>query len=205
MADKQNIEKQKETEEKMAEEKIQEEIEKKTPSPAKESETQTTSGQDFLDNEKSQKTETPEIQEQDLAIIDPSELKSKFPKKKEEKIGIAYVKSSSNNTIVHITDLAGNTISRVSGGMVTKHSRMKSNPTIAMFVAKKVAERARDLGFTSLYVRMKGKTGENTGPGAHAAVKSLGKEGFNIISILDTTKFPRGGPKKKGGRRGRRV
>ncbi len=136
-----------------------------------------------------------------------SEPKAETPKKKprEEKTGIAYVSASSNNTMVHITDLAGNTISRVSGGMVTKHSRMKSNPTIAMFVAKKVAERARDLGFTSLYVRMKGRTGANQGPGAHAAVKSLGKEGFNIISILDTTKFPRGGPKVKGGRRGRRV
>ena len=88
---------------------------------------------------------------------------------------------------------------------MTKHSRLKSNPTIAMFVAKKVAERAKDLGFTSLYVRIKGKTHFGYGPGAHAAVKSLGKEGFNIISILDTTKLPRGGPKQKGGRRGRRV
>jgi len=130
---------------------------------------------------------------------------SKEQKKKEGKVGIAYVFSSSNNTIVHITDLAGNTISRVSGGMVTKHSRMKSNPTIAMFVAKRAAERARDLGFTGLYVRMRGKTGATHGPGAHAAVKSLGKEGFNIINILDATRFPRGGPKKKGGRRGRRV
>ena len=137
--------------------------------------------------------------------IDKSEFQKESKQRKEEKIGIAYVLSTSNNTIVHITDMAGNTISRVSGGMVTKHARMKSNPTIAMFVAKKVAERARDLGFTSLYVRMKGRTGDTTGPGAHAAVKALSKEGFNIISILDTTKFPRGGPKKKGGRRGRRV
>jgi len=126
-------------------------------------------------------------------------------KKKDEKIGIAYIKSSPNNTFVHITDLVGNTISRISGGMITKHSRLKSNPTIAMFVAKKASERPKDLGFTGLYVRMKGKTGGNIGPGSHAVVKALGKEGFNIISILDTTVYPRGGPKKKGGRRGRRV
>lgn len=125
---------------------------------------------------------------------------------KEEKAGIAYIFSSSNNTIVHITDLAGNTISRVSGGMVTKHSRLKSNPTIAMFVAKKAAERAIDFGITSLYVRTRGNTNVGSmGPGAHSAVRSLGKAGFNIINILDTTKFPRGGPKKKGGKRGRRV
>lgn len=127
-------------------------------------------------------------------------------KEKEDKTGVAYIYSSPNNTMVHITDLAGNTISRASGGMITKHSRLKANPTIAMFVAKKAAERARDLGITSLYVRTRAKTGSiGLGPGAHAAVKTLGKEGFRIISVLDTTRVPRGGPKKKGGKRGRRV
>ena len=125
---------------------------------------------------------------------------------KNERPAIVYIYTTSNNTIVHITDLSGNTISRVSGGMITKHSRLKSNPTIAMFVAKKAAERPRDLGVTSLYIRMRAQTGSTGhGPGAHAAVKTLGKEGFKIISVLDTTKVPRGGPKVKGGRRGRRV
>lgn len=137
-----------------------------------------------------------------------SEEESDAGKKKikEEKTGIAYIFSSSNNTIIHITDLVGNTLSRVSGGMITKHSRLKSNPTIAMFVAKRAAERPRDLGLTNLYIRMRAKTGASGhGSGAHSAVKTLGKEGFRIISILDTTRVPRGGPKKKGGKRGRRV
>lgn len=131
---------------------------------------------------------------------------AKKEKKKDEKAGIAYIFSSPNNTMVHITDLAGNTLSRITGGMVTKHSRLKSNPTIAMFVAKRAAERAKDLGITSLYVRTRAKTGSTgQGSGAHAAVKSLGKEGFKIINILDTTRVARGGPKRKGGKRGRRV
>jgi len=29
---------------------------------------------------------------------------------------------------------------KVSGGMVTKHSRFKANPTIAMFIAKRISE-----------------------------------------------------------------
>lgn len=144
-----------------------------------------------------------EIKEEIPLTENEEPLKSE--KSKEERTGIAYVFSSSNNTIVHITDLAGNTISRVSGGMVTKHSRLKSNPTVAMFVAKRAAERAVDLGFNRLYVRMRAKTGQNQGPGAHAAVKSLAKSGFTLVSILDTTRIPRGGPKKKGGKRGRRV
>jgi small subunit ribosomal protein S11 len=144
----------------------------------------------------------PEIRaEKEIEIEKPDK-----EKKKEEKAGIAYIYSSYNNTIVHVADLAGNTISRVSGGMVTKHSRLKANPTIAMFVAKKAAERAKDLGINTLYIRTRAQTGsQGMGPGGHAAVKSLGKEGFKIINILDTTKVPRGGPKKKGGKRGRRV
>lgn len=121
-------------------------------------------------------------------------------------VGIAYIYTSFNNTIIHITDLSGNTIARVSGGMVTKQDRLKANPTIAMFASKKAAEQAREAGITELYVRIRAQTGSTgAGPGAHAAVKSLGREGIKIISIVDTTRVPRGGPKKKGGRRGRRV
>jgi len=124
----------------------------------------------------------------------------------EEREGIAHIYTSFNNTIIHITDLSGKTISRVSGGMVTKHDRLKANPTVAMFSAKRAAEIAKDAGITSLYVKIRAKTGSpGPGPGAHAAVKSLQKEGFKIISIIDVTKMARGGPKPKGGKRGRRV
>jgi small subunit ribosomal protein S11 len=154
-----------------------------------------------------EKKEVKEIEQEPAEIEEITEEiqeEQAKPKSKEGKTGIAYIFSSSNNTIVHITDLAGSTISRISGGMVTKHSRLKSNPTIAMFVAKRAAERASDLGFTRLYVRTRGKTGIGHGPGVNSAVKSLSKS-FEIVSILDTTKVPRGGPKVKGGRRGRRV
>ena len=127
-------------------------------------------------------------------------------KKTEGKTGIVYIYTSFNNTILHVTDMAGNTISKVSGGMTTKHNRLKANPTVAMFVAKRLAEDAKNSGITSLYVRIKAKTGNPApGPGAHASIKSLSREGIKIISIADTTRVPRGGPKKKGGRRGRRV
>lgn len=123
-----------------------------------------------------------------------------------EIIGIAHIYTSGNNTMVHITDLAGRTVSRVSGGQVTKHARLKANPTIAMFVAKKAAEQAKDMGINSLFIRIKAQTNSTgLGPGAHSAVKALGKEGLKILNIVDVTCVPRGGPKKKGGRRGRRV
>ncbi len=149
-----------------------------------------------------------EKKEVEIIATVPNETESKKPSPhKEERVGIAYVYGTSNNTFVHITDMAGNTLSRISGGMITKHSRLKSNPTIAMFVAKRAAERAKDLGITSLYIRIRGRSQAEAGlgPGAYAAVKSLSKEGFNVMNILDTTRIPRGGPKKKGGKRGRRV
>jgi small subunit ribosomal protein S11 len=135
-----------------------------------------------------------------------AKMEEKKEESREERAGIAYIYCTPNNTMVHITDLSGNTLSRITGGMVTKHSRLKADPTIAMFVAKKAAERPKDLGINALYVRIRAKTGsESIGPGSHAAVKSLEKTGFKIISVLETTRVARGGPKKKGGKRGRRV
>jgi small subunit ribosomal protein S11 len=128
-------------------------------------------------------------------------------KKKEKDIeAVLNIYTSFNNTIAHVTDASGRTIAKVSGGMVTKHSRLKANPTIAMFIAKRISENMKEKGVRSLYVRIRAKTGSTgPGPGANAIIKSLSREGFKIINILDTTRVPRGGPKKQGGRRGRRV
>jgi small subunit ribosomal protein S11 len=120
--------------------------------------------------------------------------------------GIVHIYSTFNNTILHLTDMSGSTIAQVSGGKVTKQSRLKATPTVAMFAAKRVAESAREAGISSIYVRVSSKAGASApGPGAHAAVKSLAREGLKIINILDTTAIPRGGPKAPGGKRGRRV
>ena len=118
---------------------------------------------------------------------------------------IVNIYTSFNNTIAHVTDMSGRTITKVSGGMVTKHDRLKANPTIAMFIAKRISEDIKDLGIKSLFIRIRSKTRNPApGPGVHAIVKSLSREGFKILNILEITRMPRGGPKKKGGRRGRR-
>lgn len=127
-------------------------------------------------------------------------------KEKEERIAILNIYSTFNNTIINLTDLSGKTISKFTGGQSTKQSRLKANPTIAMFIAQKISEEAKDNGITGFYVKIRSETGQaNPGPGAHSAIKSLTRAGFKILSIMDTTRMPRGGPKKKGGRRGRRV
>jgi small subunit ribosomal protein S11 len=144
---------------------------------------------------------TPETKEKG-SVEAPVERK----KEKKERMGVLNIYTSFNNTIINLTDLAGNTIVKFSGGGSTKQNRLKANPTVAMFIAQKISEEAKDNGITGFYVKIRASTGQNNpGPGAHAAIKSLTRAGFKILSIMDTTRIARGGPKKKGGRRGRRV
>ena len=143
--------------------------------------------------------------EEKIEIKEEIVVKPKEEKKSKDVEAIVNIYTSYNNTLVHVTDMSGKTIAKVTGGMVTKHGRLKANPTIAMFIAKRIAENVRDLGIKSFYVRIRAKTGNpSPGPGANAIIKSLTRSGFRILNILDTTRTPRGGPKKKGGRRGRR-
>ena len=148
--------------------------------------------------------EEEKISKEPIGKLESKEIETE--KKKKEIEAIVHIYTSFNNTIVHVTDMSGRTLSKVTGGMVTKHSRLKANPTIAIFIAKRIAEEILPLGVKSLYVRIKAQTNNPTpGPGAHAIIKSFSRSGFKILNILDVTKIPRGGPKKKGGRRGRRV
>lgn len=146
---------------------------------------------------------------EEAEIIVETEETPKEEVKKEKKVreleAILNIYTSFNNTIAHVTDMSGRTITKVTGGMVTKHGRLKANPTIAIFIAKRIAETLSEQGIKSLYVRIRAQTrSQALGPGAHAIIKSLTREGVKILNILDITRFPRGGPKKKGGRRGRR-
>lgn len=137
--------------------------------------------------------------------IEEGTQKEDKAKKRKEYEGIINIYTSFNNTIVHATDMSGKTLAKVTGGMTTKHGRLKANPTIAMFITKRITESLKEMSVWSVYVRIRAQTGAPApGPGAHAIIKSLSREGFKILNILDTTRIARGGPKKKGGRRGRR-
>ena len=151
-------------------------------------------------------TALPKEENQADKLETEEEFEGEQKTKKEKEIeAIVHVYTSYNNTIVHVTDMSGRTITKVSGGMITKHDRLKANPTIAMFIAKRISEKMKEEKIKNLYLRVRAKTGNPTpGPGANALVKSLSREGFKIINILDNTRIARGGPKKKGGRRGRR-
>lgn len=129
---------------------------------------------------------------------------------KKLKWGIAHIYSSYNNTIIHITDITGSeTITKCSGGMMTKVHRLESSPTIAMSAAKMAAENAIEKGINAVHIRVRAPGGHNgpmsPGPGAQAAIRTLTRAGLKIGNIEEITPVPHGGCRKKGGRRGRRV
>lgn len=124
-------------------------------------------------------------------------------------VGLAYIYSSDNNTIVHITDLSGSeTIARYSGGMVTDRDRDKGVPFTAMQAARKAAEEAKDKGIRKVNIKVRapgGHSSKNPGSGAQPAIRALTRAGLKIGKIEDVTPVPHDSTRKPGGRRGKRV
>jgi small subunit ribosomal protein S11 len=123
--------------------------------------------------------------------------------------GIAHIFSSFNNIIITVTDSTGaETITKCSGGMVTKSAKDEGSPYVAMKVAQVVAEAAIEKGFDSVNIKISGKGGKkggNPGRGAQTAIRSLVRAGLRIGTIEDVTPHPHDGCKPKGGKRGRRI
>jgi len=130
-------------------------------------------------------------------------------RKEEERWGIANIFSTSNNTVIHITDVTGaETISLYSGGMMTDKDREQGMPFPAMQAAKKAAEDARAKGITGIHIKVRGRGGHHSkspGAGAQPAIRALARAGLKIGMIEDVTPVPHDTTRRPGGRRGRRV
>ena len=125
------------------------------------------------------------------------------------KWGIAHIFSSSNNTMIHITDITGaETIARVSAGMMTDKSREQGEPYPALLAATKAAELAMEKGINAIHIKVRAPGGiksKSPGAGAQPAIRALARAGMRIGRIEDVTPIPHDSCRKKGGRRGRRV
>ena len=109
--------------------------------------------------------------------------------------GSAHIRSSFNNTIVSITDMAGNTISWCSSGALGFKGSRKSTPFAAGEAALTAAKAGMDHGLKSVEVYVKGP-----GSGREAAIRSLQTAGLEISSIKDVTPIPHNGcrpPKRR--------
>jgi len=131
------------------------------------------------------------------------------PKTPADRLGIAHIYSSFNNTMVHITVLTrSDTKSRRAGGQHVKADRLQGTPYAAMQAAAAAAKTAKEKGMTSLHslVRAPGGHGARSpGPGVQAGIRMLARHGFRIGRIEDVTPVPHDGTRRPGGRRGRRV
>ncbi|PQP79462.1 30S ribosomal protein S11 [Spiroplasma sp. ChiS] len=128
-------------------------------------------------------------------------VRKKTNKKKVKKNvlkGIAHIHSTFNNTIVTLSDEAGNVISWASAGAMGFKGSKKSTPYAAQMVAEAAAGKAsQEHGMSSVQVEVKGP-----GPGRDAAVRSIQTIGLEITSIKDVTPIPHNGarpPKRPRG------
>ena len=109
--------------------------------------------------------------------------------------GAAHISSSFNNTIVTITDTAGNALSWASAGGLGYRGSRKSTPFAAQMAAETAAKAAMEHGLKTVEVYVKGP-----GQGREAAIRALQVAGLDISTIKDVTPIPHNGcrpPKRR--------
>jgi small subunit ribosomal protein S11 len=119
-------------------------------------------------------------------------------KKKERKnvpYGKAKVNATFNNTIITITDPAGNVIAWSTSGHKGFKGSRKSTPYAAQMAAEDAARKAQEHGVQTVDVEVRGP-----GTGRESALRALGAAGLRINVIKDLTPVPHNGarpPKRR--------
>ncbi|MBQ7668775.1 MAG: 30S ribosomal protein S11 [Clostridia bacterium] len=109
--------------------------------------------------------------------------------------GAAHIHSTFNNTIVTITDEAGNVISWASAGELGFKGSRKSTPFAAQMAAETASKTAMEHGLKKVEVYVKGP-----GAGRESAIRALQGAGIEVVSIKDVTPIPHNGcrpPKRR--------
>ena len=109
--------------------------------------------------------------------------------------GAAHIHSTFNNTIVTLTDEAGNVISWASAGELGFKGSRKSTPFAAQMAAETASKAAMEHGLRKVEVYVKGP-----GAGREAAIRALQAAGIEVTSIKDVTPIPHNGcrpPKRR--------
>jgi small subunit ribosomal protein S11 len=115
--------------------------------------------------------------------------------KKNVPAGVAHIQATFNNTIVTITDPAGNTVAWSAAGVLGFKGSRKSTPFAAQLVAEDAARKAKDNGVKTVGVFVKGP-----GSGRESALRAIANSGLKITLIKDVTPIPHNGcrpPKKR--------
>ena len=125
----------------------------------------------------------------------PRRTRTKKKEKKNIPSGVVHIQSTFNNTIVTITDPAGNVVSWSSAGVQGFKGSRKSTPFAAQLTAEDAARKAMENGMRTVEVFVKGP-----GSGRESALRALHAAGFTVVSIKDVTPIPHNGcrpPKRR--------
>ncbi len=112
-----------------------------------------------------------------------------------ESEGVAHVKATFNNTLVTISDMAGNSVVWGSAGKAGFKGSKKSTPFAATVASEGAAKEAMTAGVRRVHVRVQGP-----GSGRESAVQALAAAGLTVKSIKDVTPIPHNGcrpPKRR--------
>ena len=121
-------------------------------------------------------------------------VKKRRERKNIEK-GAVHISSTFNNTIITITDVAGNAISWASAGELGFKGSRKSTPFAAQSAAETAAKAAMEHGLKTVEVYVKGP-----GSGRESAIRALETVGLTVTMIKDVTPIPHNGcrpPKRR--------
>ncbi|MEN9787406.1 MAG: hypothetical protein RLZZ299_2670 [Pseudomonadota bacterium] len=109
--------------------------------------------------------------------------------------GVVHIQSTFNNTIVTVTDPAGNTVAWSSAGVKGFKGSRKSTPFAAQLVAEDAARKAVEHGMRTAGVVIKGP-----GSGRESALRAVQNAGLKVTMITDVTPIPHNGcrpPKRR--------
>ncbi len=116
--------------------------------------------------------------------------------KKNVPVGVAHVHATFNNTIVTITDPAGNVIASSSAGANGFKGSRKSTPFAAQVAGDIAARKAKEAGVRTVSVKIKGP-----GSGRESALRALHLAGLQVTLIKDITPVPHNGCRARKSRR----
>ena len=108
--------------------------------------------------------------------------------------GRAFVSATFNNTMIALTDPAGDVIASSSAGQVGFKGSRKATAFAAQRAGEDAARKAMEHGLRTVDVYVRGP-----GSGREAAIRALQGAGLRVASIRDVTPVPHNGcrPRKK--------
>ena len=110
--------------------------------------------------------------------------------------GIVYIMATFNNTMVSVTDMAGNLIAWSSAGNLGFKGSKKSTPFAAQAAVEDALNKAKEHGIKNVGIKIQGP-----GSGRDTAIKSVGAiEGIKVLWFKDITPLPHNGcrpPKRR--------